>query len=106
MDYFIADLHFGHKNIIKLCDRPFSSIEEMDEEFISTWNAKVKKKADTVYIVGDLVWEKAEPLEYITIFTEAINVSLTAASTTLSLEMIIIFASSARYADTTLSSST
>ena len=58
MDYFIADLHFGHNNIIKLCNRPFSSVDEMDEAFISAWNAKVKKKADTIYIVGDLVWEK------------------------------------------------
>lgn len=65
MDYFIADLHFGHTNIIKLCNRPFTSIDEMDETFISAWNAKVKKKADTVYIVGDLVWEKAEPLKYV-----------------------------------------
>lgn len=65
MDYFIADLHFGHNNIIKLCNRPFSSVDEMDEAYISAWNAKVKKKADTVYIVGDLVWEKADPLKYI-----------------------------------------
>ena len=65
MDYFIADLHFGHNNIIKLCNRPFSSVDEMDEAFVSAWNAKVKKKADTVYIVGDLVWEKADPLKYI-----------------------------------------
>lgn len=65
MDYFISDLHLGHENIIKLCNRPFSSVEEMDEALISAWNKKVKKKADTVYIVGDLVWEKAEPLKYI-----------------------------------------
>ena len=65
MDYFIADLHFGHNNIIKLCNRPFSSVDEMDEAFVSAWNAKVKKKADTVYIVGDLVWEKADPLKYL-----------------------------------------
>lgn len=65
MDYFIADLHFGHSNIISLCNRPYNSVEEMDEAFISAWNARVKKKADTVYIVGDLVWEKADPLKYI-----------------------------------------
>lgn len=65
MDYFIADLHFGHLNIISLCNRPYNSVEEMDEAFINAWNKRVKKKADTVYIVGDFVWEKADPLKYI-----------------------------------------
>lgn len=65
MEYFIADLHFGHANIIELCNRPFASISDMDEAFIASWNAKVKKKADTVYIVGDLIWEKSNPLQYL-----------------------------------------
>ncbi len=65
MDYFIADLHFGHSNIISLCNRPFGSVEEMDEALIKAWNAKVKKRADTIYIVGDLLWEKVEPTKYL-----------------------------------------
>lgn len=65
MDYFIADLHFGHSNIISLCSRPYNSVEEMDEAFINAWNSKVKKKADTVYIVGDFAWEKADALKYV-----------------------------------------
>lgn len=52
MKYYTSDLHFGHKNIIKYEDRPFSSIEEMDEALISKWNNKVKKN-DEVYILGD-----------------------------------------------------
>ncbi len=64
MNYFISDLHLGHANIIKLCGRPFATVEEMDEAFISAWNKKVKN-ADTVYIVGDLVWEKSNALDYI-----------------------------------------
>ena len=53
MIYFIADPHFGHENILKLCDRPFSSVEEMDELLIRRWNETVSDE-DTVYLLGDL----------------------------------------------------
>lgn len=52
MKWFTSDLHFGHKNIIHLQNRPFTSVEDMDEEIISYWNKTVKKD-DIVYIIGD-----------------------------------------------------
>lgn len=52
--FFTADLHFGHTNIIKMCNRPFNSIEEMDETLIANWNQTVRRN-DEIYILGDLM---------------------------------------------------
>ena len=53
MIYFIADLHFDHKNVIKYENRPFSDVNVMDIGLISNWN-KVVTDSDTVYVLGDL----------------------------------------------------
>lgn len=55
--FFTSDLHFGHKNIIRFDNRPFTSVEEMDETLIRNWNRKVNKD-DLVYILGDISWYK------------------------------------------------
>jgi calcineurin-like phosphoesterase family protein len=34
--FFTADHHFGHRNIIGLCQRPFADIEEMDAALTAT----------------------------------------------------------------------
>ena len=52
MIYFTADQHYGHTNIIKYCNRPFSSIEEMNRALIRNHNAVVSKN-DIVYHLGD-----------------------------------------------------
>ena len=51
--FFTADTHFGHKNIIKFSDRPFKTIQEMNEEIIERWNNKVGPD-DMVYHLGDV----------------------------------------------------
>lgn len=52
MQYYISDLHFQHDNIIKLCDRPFTSTKEMNEKLIEKWNSKIQDD-DIVYFLGD-----------------------------------------------------
>lgn len=52
MKYYISDLHLGHENIIKLCNRPFRNVTEMDEMLIENWNSVVTE-TDEVYILGD-----------------------------------------------------
>ena len=59
MKYYTSDLHFGHRKIIEYEDRPFNSVEEMDEFLIQKWNAKVKK-GDEVYILGDFGFVKGK----------------------------------------------
>jgi calcineurin-like phosphoesterase family protein len=57
--YFTADLHFGHSNINKLCARPFSSVDEMDNVLIRNWNRTVAPN-DDIYILGDFSWKSPE----------------------------------------------
>lgn len=51
--FYIADLHFFHKNALAFDERPFSSLEEMHEKMVKKWNKKVAEE-DQVYILGDV----------------------------------------------------
>ena len=51
MFFFTADTHFGHANVIWMCERPYASIDEMNESMISAWNERVTGN-DTVFVVG------------------------------------------------------
>lgn len=59
MNYYIADCHFGHKNILLFDNRPFGDLHQMEEVMVMLWNATVRK-GDTVYILGDFCWGKAD----------------------------------------------
>lgn len=60
MIYFIADTHFGHANVIKMCNRPYPDIETMNAELIAAWNRRVTGN-DTVYILGDMFFRCNNP---------------------------------------------
>lgn len=62
--WFTSDLHFWHKNICKYCNRPFETIEDMNQALVNNWNAVVKED-DTVFVLGDMGfcgYDKLEPL--------------------------------------------
>ena len=57
MNYYIADLHLGHANVIGFDSRPFADVTEMNETLIHRWNSTVNR-ADTVYVLDDFIREK------------------------------------------------
>ena len=60
MYFFTSDEHYSHSRIIKYCNRPFQSSEEMDEEIISRHNEVVRKN-DIVIHSGDFAWFTSYP---------------------------------------------
>lgn len=62
--WFWSDPHFHHKNICRLSNRPFSSVEEMNEKLIDNFNSVVKQ-GDRVFCLGDFSFGRQEETEKI-----------------------------------------
>ena len=61
--FLSGDHHFGHKNILRFCDRPFPDIWTHDKELIRRWNEIIPKDSITYY-VGDLCFRSAKDIGY------------------------------------------
>jgi calcineurin-like phosphoesterase family protein len=59
--WFTSDTHFGHRNVIQYCKRPYASVDEMNEALIANWNAVVSPE-DVVYHNGDVAMCSARRL--------------------------------------------
>lgn len=59
MIFFTSDMHYGHQNILKYCNRPFDDLDHMHAELIRRWNSVVTD-ADIVYVIGDAVMGSRE----------------------------------------------
>ncbi len=57
LKYYISDNHFGDERVMRLANRPFSSVEEMNETMIYLWNQRVGAD-DEIYIVGDFALDE------------------------------------------------
>ena len=54
MEFFVADWHLGHANLVyKFGERPFKTLEEHDRTIIDNHNSRVGPK-DDVYVLGDV----------------------------------------------------
>lgn len=52
MIFYTADTHFGFEPILRICQRPFETIEEHDNHLISQINHMVLPD-DTLFVLGD-----------------------------------------------------
>ena len=55
--WMISDEHYGHKNVIRFDNRPFSSVHEMNKALIDNHNSVVTNE-DLVIHVGDFTLER------------------------------------------------
>lgn len=55
--YITSDTHFGHQLMIRDGNRPWDTVEEMNEALIANWNAVVKPN-DLIYHLGDIVMNR------------------------------------------------
>lgn len=53
--WFTSDLHFGHRNVLGFCDRPWVDEKEMQAGLIENWNNNVSDN-DVVFVLGDTFW--------------------------------------------------
>jgi calcineurin-like phosphoesterase family protein len=53
MRWFTSDLHFGHANILRFCDRPFVDVNHMNTAIVNAMNERVSPD-DELWILGDV----------------------------------------------------
>lgn len=59
MDYFTADFHLDHQNILKFCNRPFKDTEEMGRAIIKNVNDVVGPD-DRLFHLGDVTGGRSD----------------------------------------------
>ncbi|MGZ2258544.1 metallophosphoesterase [Roseobacter sp. A03A-229] len=65
-NWYTADTHFGHENIIKHCDRPFKSANHMDAVLLENLSSRVGPE-DALWVVGDFAFgPKAKDKKWLT----------------------------------------
>lgn len=52
-NWYTSDLHLGHANVIRFCERPFASVGDMDAHYLKMLESNVTKH-DDLWILGDI----------------------------------------------------
>lgn len=63
MNWYIADMHLGHTNVLRFDNRPFENIEVMNDVLVENWNHKVVEN-DDIWIVGDFCYRSGNDPSY------------------------------------------
>ena len=55
-----SDLHLGHANIIRYCDRPFRDVGHMDNALLDNWAQTVdwSAESDSIVVCGDIAMKR------------------------------------------------
>lgn len=59
--YVMSDLHLWHENVIKYDNRPFNSLEEMNNSILEELYTKLKPE-DILIDLGDMFWDVKAPV--------------------------------------------
>lgn len=70
--FAVSDTHFGHANIIKYCNRPFQTVNDMNTSLIKRWNSRVQSD-DTVYLLGDFAMGPGVDDDYVVSIMKQLN---------------------------------
>jgi calcineurin-like phosphoesterase family protein len=57
--WYTADLHLGHRNIIRYCHRPYADVDEMNAALLDGWRSVVGPD-DVVWVLGDVALGRIE----------------------------------------------
>lgn len=74
MKYYTSDFHLAHPGIIKLSDRPFKTIEEMDA--VITRNMFDLSPGSHLYILGDIAWNQEALVKFLNQKPKSIHLHL------------------------------
>lgn len=55
---FISDTHFGHANIMKYCNRPFQTVDQMDRYMLANMK-DIAYAGKTIIHLGDAIWYRS-----------------------------------------------
>lgn len=57
--WLTSDLHLGHENMIKFCERPFKSVKQMNHILLKNYTELVQPE-DEVFFVGDISMKRRD----------------------------------------------